>query len=85
MLEVVSSHPPEMTRLIQAITVTTSIMKQLKEQLPQLRGENPVEVSFIREETYTHSPPVRMGKKPVTRQQSRHEAPTPMAAAPVPP
>ncbi|GAA0147540.1 hypothetical protein LIER_07214 [Lithospermum erythrorhizon] len=56
-----------------------------EEATPQLRGENPVEVSSVREDrvkTYTHTPLVRKGNEPVSGQQNRHDGPTPEAIAP---
>ncbi|GAA0168931.1 hypothetical protein LIER_23522 [Lithospermum erythrorhizon] len=37
-------------------TIITSVMQQLRERLPQLRGENPVEVSSVRKKTCTTLP-----------------------------
>ncbi|GAA0158629.1 hypothetical protein LIER_15600 [Lithospermum erythrorhizon] len=90
MPEVGNSHPPEMAGLIQGLTGTlvTSVMQMLREQLPQLRKENPVKVSFVREdgeETYTHTPPVRMGNELMAGQKSRHDALAHEAVTPAPP
>ncbi|GAA0174052.1 hypothetical protein LIER_27523 [Lithospermum erythrorhizon] len=68
-----SSHPYEMGGLIQGLTekIVDSVMEQLRERLPHLRGETPAVSSFIREdreETYTHTPPVRMNNEPLTGQ-----------------
>ncbi|GAA0175925.1 hypothetical protein LIER_29015 [Lithospermum erythrorhizon] len=55
-------------------------MEQLKEWLPHVKGETPAVSSFVREdreETYTHTPPVKKNNAPLTGQQSHHEAPTP--------
>ncbi|GAA0166922.1 hypothetical protein LIER_21972 [Lithospermum erythrorhizon] len=61
-LEVGSSHPQEMAGLITGLTrqIVHSIKEELRERLPQLRGDTPTISSSIREETYTHTPPVRM-------------------------
>ncbi|GAA0171368.1 hypothetical protein LIER_25416 [Lithospermum erythrorhizon] len=42
-------------------TIITNVIQQLRERLPQLRGEKPVEVTSIRKETCTHTAPVRGG------------------------
>ncbi|GAA0170562.1 hypothetical protein LIER_24792 [Lithospermum erythrorhizon] len=63
-------------------------VRKLREQLPQLRRENSVEVWSVLEEgkeTYTYTPPVLRGNEPVTGQHSRHEAATVGAMAPAPP
>ncbi|GAA0165830.1 hypothetical protein LIER_21128 [Lithospermum erythrorhizon] len=60
-------------------------MEQLKERLPHWRGETPVVSPFVwkdREETYTHTPPVRTNNKPLTGQHSLHKAPVPDAPVP---
>ncbi|GAA0139004.1 hypothetical protein LIER_35016 [Lithospermum erythrorhizon] len=56
-----SSPPPKMAGLIQGLTdqIISSVMDQLRDQLPQLRGETIAVSLFIHEETYTHTPPVR--------------------------
>ncbi|GAA0156297.1 hypothetical protein LIER_13823 [Lithospermum erythrorhizon] len=55
--EVGSSHPPEIAGLIQGITKTivTSFIQQLREQRPQLNGENP----------WKYHPSRRMGMRPI--------------------
>ncbi|GAA0183336.1 hypothetical protein LIER_30762 [Lithospermum erythrorhizon] len=73
-----NSHPPEMAGIIHEMTETIigSVMHQLREQIPQLRGENLMEVSSVREdgeETYTHTPPVRRNQEPIKGEQSRHK------------
>ncbi|GAA0176296.1 hypothetical protein LIER_29309 [Lithospermum erythrorhizon] len=90
MLEVGNSHPPEIAEIIQEMieTIISRVMMQLQEQLPQLRGENLVEVSSIREareETYAYTYLVQKGNKLMARQQSRHDATARDAMAPTPP
>ncbi|GAA0154797.1 hypothetical protein LIER_43291 [Lithospermum erythrorhizon] len=68
--------------------MTGTIISSVIQQLPQLRRENPMEVSSIleeEEETYTHTPLVWKGNEPTTGQQSHHEATTQEAAASAPP
>ncbi|GAA0169503.1 hypothetical protein LIER_23973 [Lithospermum erythrorhizon] len=71
-----SSCSPEMARLIQRLMekIIGSVMDQLKERVPQLMGGTPVVSSFIREdreETYTHTPPIRSDHEPLTGQHNR--------------
>ncbi|GAA0152452.1 hypothetical protein LIER_10933 [Lithospermum erythrorhizon] len=65
-------------------TIVTSVMQQLWEQLPQLMGEDPVEVLSVREdgkETYTRPPPVRRGNELVAGNKA---ATTPWCKMPSP-
>ncbi|GAA0159739.1 hypothetical protein LIER_16447 [Lithospermum erythrorhizon] len=52
------------------------------DQLPHLREETPAVSSFVWEETYTHTSPVRTNNEPLTGQRSHQEAPVPDVAAP---
>ncbi|GAA0169489.1 hypothetical protein LIER_23964 [Lithospermum erythrorhizon] len=59
-----------------ASPLLSSVMQQLRKQIPRLRRENLAEVSSVledREETYTHTPPVRRNDEPVMGKQSPHE------------
>ncbi|GAA0164634.1 hypothetical protein LIER_20226 [Lithospermum erythrorhizon] len=80
-LVVGSSQPPEMAGLIQGLTwKIIHSMEELKERLPQLRGEAPTISSSIREgreETYTHTRPMRMNDESSMAHPTHQEAPTP--------
>ncbi|GAA0145138.1 hypothetical protein LIER_05396 [Lithospermum erythrorhizon] len=79
-----------MAGLLQGLTgtIVTTVMQQLREQLPQLRGENPVEISSVKEDgekTYTHTPPVWRETEPLAGQLSCQNTAGREAVEPAPP
>ncbi|GAA0151575.1 hypothetical protein LIER_10270 [Lithospermum erythrorhizon] len=68
-------------------TIADSVMQQLRERIPHLRRESPMEPLSIHEEeeeTYTYTPPVRGNHEPATGRQNHHEVAAGCAVAPTP-